>query len=518
MRQYFTPNLIGDIKILLYLQNHIIHTLPRMQTKRIIIIGSGFSSLSAACYLAKEGYEVSIYEKNETIGGRARQLKVNGFTFDMGPTFYWMPDIFDSFFADFGKRTSDYYKLVRLNPGYEIYFGKQDSIAVSANIEEIYQTFEKEEAGSSKFLKKFLKTAAFNYRISIDKVIYKPGKSILELIMPSTALRIFQFFTSISTAVRKNIKSIKLRQILEFPVIFLGAKPSKTPSFYCFMNHADMTLGTWHIQGGMFELVKGMQTLAESMGVEIYTSSHVGSIEVAQGKATGIKVNGELQRADLIISGADYHHSELLLKKEYRNYTEKYWKKKVLAPSALLFYVGFNRKIERVSHHTLCFDTDFNLHAEKIYDTPDWPEKPLFYASFPSITDDSLAPEGKEAGIFLIPIAPGLKDSEELREYYFEQIITRLETLTNQEIRKEVLFHKSYCVSDFTRDYNAYKGNAYGLSNILLQTAFLKPKVQNKHVKNLLYTGQLTVPGPGVPTTIISGKIAAELAKTYLKK
>jgi phytoene desaturase len=489
-----------------------------MQSKKIIIIGSGFSSLSAACYLAKEGYEVSIYEKNETIGGRARQLKLNGFTFDMGPTFYWMPDIFDSFFADFEKKTSDYYTLVRLNPGYEIYFGIQDSLPLSADIEEIYKTFETEENGSSKFLKKFLKTAEFNYRISIDKVIYKPGKSILELIMPATALRVFQFFTSISTTVRKNIKSNKLRQILEFPVIFLGAKPSKTPSFYCFMNHADMNLGTWHIQGGMFELVKGMQTLAESMGVKIYTNSPVDSIEVEQNRASGIIVGGELHKADLIISGADYHHTELLLKGQYRNYAEKYWQKKVLAPSALLFYVGFDSKIEQVSHHTLFFDTDFNLHAEKIYDTPDWPDKPLFYASFPSITDHSLAPEGKEAGIFLIPIAPGLKDTEKLREHYFEQIMTRLETITNQEVRNKVLFHKSYCVSDFSRDYNAYKGNAYGLSNILLQTAFLKPKVQNKHVENLLYTGQLTVPGPGVPTTIISGKIAAELAKTYLKK
>jgi len=486
--------------------------------KKVIIIGSGFSSFSAACYLAKEGYEVSIYEKNDSVGGRARQLKTEGFTFDMGPTFYWMPDVFEKFFSDFGCKPSDFYELARLNPGYEIYFGKGDSIPVSSKLEEIYETFEKNEAGSSRFLKKFLKTAAFNYRVAMDKVIHKPGKSLFELIMPATAARAFQFLTSISATVRQNIKNPKLRQILEFPVIFLGAKPSKTPAFYCFMNYADMVLGTWHIRGGMFELVKGMQKLAESMGVKIYTANPVQQIQVENKLVTGIVINGKVIPADLVISGADYHHSERLLNKEYRNYSEIYWEKKVFAPSALLFFVGFNRKIEQVSHHTLFFDTDFNLHAEKIYDNPAWPEKPLFYASFPSITDHLLAPQDKEAGIFLIPIAPGLSDSEEIREKYFLQILQRMESLTNQPIKESVIFHHSYAVSDFMSDYNAYKGNAYGLSNILSQTAFLKPKMQNKKLKNMFYTGQLTVPGPGVPPAIISGEIAAKLAINYLTK
>jgi phytoene desaturase len=485
--------------------------------KKVAIIGSGFSSLSAACYLAKAGYQVSIYEKNETIGGRARQLKMNGFTFDMGPTFYWMPDIFDAFFADFGKKTSDYYELVRLDPGYEIYFGKNESIAVSAKLDEIYKSFEQQEKGSSQFLKKFLKKAEFNYRVAIDKVVYKPGKSAFELIMPATALRVFQFFTSISSVIRRNIKNEKLRQILEFPVIFLGAKPSQTPAFYCFMNYADMVMGTWHIRGGMFELVKGMSTLAQSLGVEIHTNSEVGKIIVEHNLAKAVVVNGLIKEADLVISGADYHHAEMLLDAPYRNYPEKYWQSKVFAPSALLFYVGFNKKINKVSHHTLFFDTDFTLHAEKIYDTPEWPDKPLFYASFPSITDTQLAPTGNEAAIFLIPIAPGLKDTEEIRQKYFKQIIDRLETITDQEIKDSILFQQSYSVSDFVKDYHAYKGNAYGLSNIITQTAFLKPKMHNKKIKNMFYTGQLTVPGPGVPPTIISGKIVAEMAVKSFK-
>lgn len=309
-----------------------------------------------------------------------------------------------------------------------------------------------------------------------------------------------------------------LQQILEFPVLFLGAKSSDIPSFYCFMNYADMKLGTWHVEGGMYELVEGMRKLAESLGVRIETGSPVKQIIVENQKVKGVIVNDRLQQADVVISGADYHHTESLLEKRYQNYTEKYWNSRVLAPSALLYYIGFDKKIENVSHHTLFFDTDFDVHAEKIYNNPDWPDRPLFYASFPSKTDLTMAPEGKEAAIILIPVAAGLRDTENIREFYFQQIIDRMEKLTGQSLKENVLFYKSYAVTDFIRDYNAYKGNAYGLSNILFQTAFLKPKISNKKVRNLFYTGQLTVPGPGVPTTIISGKIAAEMAISYFKR
>jgi len=483
-----------------------------MHKNKISIIGSGFSSLSAACYLAKEGHDVTIYEKNHTIGGRARQFIEQGFTFDMGPTFYWMPDVIEQFFSDFGKKTTDYYQLLRLDPGYSIYFGAHDCVPLSANLDKIYQTFEQIEPGSSSYLKKFLKQGGFNYQVAMEKVVYKPGESPLELIMPETAIRFMQFFRSISSDIHRHIQSEKLRQILEFPVIFLGAKPSQTPEFYCFMNYADMILGTWHIRGGMFQLVEAMRDLAESLGVRILTDSPVNKIQIENNKVTGVMVKDAFYSCDLVISGADYYHTETLLDLPYRNYCDKYWRKKVLAPSALLFYVGFNKKVANVSHHTLFFDTDFNLHAEQIYDKPEWPEKPLFYASFPSISDLQLAPPDKETGIFLIPVAPGIHDTTEIREHYFNQIMDRLEFITGQKLKETILFHRSFAVNDFIRDYNAFQGNAYGLSNILMQTAFLKPKMQNKKVKNLIYTGQLTVPGPGVPTTIISGKVASEMA------
>ena len=479
--------------------------------KNIHVIGSGFSSLSASCYLAKQGYQVKVLEKNTSVGGRARRLEKDDFIFDIGPTWYWMPDVFERFFADFGRKPSDYYKLNKLNPGYQVYFGVEDSLTISGELEKIYQLFEKEEPGSSLHLKKFLKSAKDNYATAIEDLVYKPGVSPLELVTTTTISRVSQFFSTIRKEVRRKIKSKKLIQILEFPVLFLGAKPGNTPAFYNFMNYADFGLGTWHPEGGMYSVVEGMKKLAEDLGVHFTTEANVEKIHVTENKVSGIRVNGEDFDTDLILSGADYHHTETLLDKKYRQYSESYWSKRTFAPSSLLFYVGFDKKIEHVEHHTLFFDTDFDAHAYTIYDDPSWPEKPLFYASFPSITDQKFAPEGKEAGVFLIPLAPAIEDTEEIREHYFNIIINRLEQLTKQKVRKNIIFSESFCVNDFVKDYNSYKGNAYGMANTLLQTAFLRPKIKSKKVKNLYFTGQLTVPGPGVPPSLISGKIATEL-------
>ena len=487
-------------------------------TTKITVIGSGFSSLSAACYLASNGFEVTVLEKNRTVGGRARQLLRDGFTFDIGPTWYWMPDVFEKFFADFNKKPSDYYQLEKLNPAYEVYFDTLDSVTIPDNLPEILDIFEKQESGSAIHLSNFLASAQKNYEVAIQDLVYRPGISITELITPVTIKKVNQFFITIRTSVRKNIKDSRLRQIMEFPVLFLGAKPSNTPSFYSFMNYADFGLGTWHPKGGMYKVIEAMLTLATSLGVKIETSQNVEKINVENGVVKSVISNGVKIESDVVLSGADYHHTETLLDKEYRGYSESYWDKKIFAPSSLLFYVGFDKKIENVSHHTLFFDTDFDQHAKEIYDNPKWPTKPLFYASFPSKTDDSVAPEGQEAGIFLIPIAPGINDTPEIRESYFQKIIARFEELTNQKVKEHIIFKESYCVNDFVKDYNSYKGNAYGLANILTQTAFLRPKIKSKKVKNLFFTGQLTVPGPGVPPSIISGKIVSDLIINQFKQ
>ncbi len=483
--------------------------------KNISIIGSGFSALSAACYLAKEGNDVTIFEKNDTIGGRARQLKKDGFTFDIGPTWYWMPDVFERFFNDFGKKPSDYYELIKLSPAYQVYFGINEFTTIADNLEAIIETFEKEEKGSGRELRKFMNEAQSNYKIAIEELVYRPGESILELITLDTAKKAHLFFSNISKDIRKRFKNPKLVKILEFPVLFLGAKPSDTPSFYNFMNFADFGLGTWHPKNGMYSVILAMEKLAKELGVQIQTNSNIDKIITKNGSAIGIICNGKEIKSDIVLSGADYHHTETLLDNKDRQYSENYWERKTFAPSSLLFYVGFDKKIKNVEHHSLFFDTSFDNHAKEIYDNPQWPKEPLFYASFPSKTDNNAAPEGKEAGIFLIPLAPGLEDTKEIRAAYFNIIIDRFEKLTDQDVKNSIIFSESFCVNDFIKDYNSYKGNAYGMANTLLQTAFLRPKLKSKKINKLYFTGQLTVPGPGVPPSLISGKLVSELIHKY---
>jgi phytoene desaturase len=479
--------------------------------KNIIIIGSGFSSISAACYLAKAGNKVTILEKNNTPGGRARQFKKDGFTFDMGPSWYWMPDVFEKFFGDFDRKVSDYYSLEKLDPGYEVYFDQMDSIKIGDTLGKIYAAFETEEAGSAIKLKKFIKKAEDNYNIAIKDLVYRPGISPLELVTPDTVKKIGYFLSTIKKEVTREFKNPRLAQILQFPVLFLGAKPSNTPAFYNFMNFADFGLGTWHPDKGMYSVVEGMVKMAKELGVQFNTGQTVEKICVEKGEAVGVIANGIRIEADVVVSGADYNHSESLLDKNERGYSDAYWDKKVFAPSSLLFFIGLDKKVKNVSHHTLFFDVDFEEHAKSIYDTPEWPKDPLFYGNFPSLTDSSMAPEDKEACFLLIPIAPGIEDTEEMRTKYFNIVIDRLEHLTKQPIRDAILFKESFCVNDFVSEYNSYKGNAYGMANTLMQTAFLRPKLKSKKVKNLFFTGQLTVPGPGVPPALISGNLVASL-------
>jgi phytoene desaturase len=485
--------------------------------KTIQIIGSGFSSLSAACYLAQAGHQVSIYEKNSSVGGRARQLKKDGFTFDIGPSWYWMPDVFDRFFSDFGKKTSDYYQIEKLDPAYKIFF-EDEIITIGDSMIKICAEFERIEKGSGIKLDKFIKRAQDNYGIAVNKILYNaPGISPLELVSKDTVIRLDQFFKTISHEVRKNFSNPKLISTLEFPSLFLGAKPSKTPSFFSFMNFADFGLGTWHPKGGMYEVIKGMETLAIELGVSIHTNQAVEKIVVKNNVVTGLVTNNVFKKSDIVLSGADYHHSETLLDIEYRQHSEAYWDKKVFAPSSLLFYIGIDKKLKNAEHHNLFFDADFEKHAEEIYDEPKWPSHPLFYANVPSKTDPSMAPKGCDALFILMPIAPNIEDTTELRDYYLEKIIKKKKKKTKQSIQNNIIFKESFCVNDFKSEYNSYKGNAYGMAMTLLQTAFLRPKLKSTKVDHLYFTGQLTVPGPGVPPSLISGKLTSELIMKRLK-
>lgn len=482
-------------------------------SKKIIVVGAGFAGLAAAASLAQKGHQVTILEKNEGPGGRARQYQAQGFTFDMGPSWYWMPEVFEDFFQRFGKSTADYYELLRLDPSYIVYFGKDDEMEVPAKMEALYAMFESYEQGSSAKLKKFLDEAAYKYKVGMKEFVFKPSHNIMEFADLRILKSMFglQMFSSVSSAIRKLFKNDKLIQLLEFPVLFLGATPQKTPALYSLMNYADLALGTWYPKGGMHEIVKAMVSLAEEQGVEIRYSQEVKQIKVVNGKAKQVVTIDQSYEADAVVGGADYHHLEQqVLEPHLRNYSASYWDKRTMAPSSLLFYVGVDKKLPDLHHHNLFFDEDFALHAEEIYENPKWPSKPLFYVCSPSVTDETVAPAGQENLFFLIPLAPDLEDTDELREKYFEVVLQRFEKITGHDIRNNIVYRRSYAHRDFEKDYHAFKGNAYGLANTLLQTAFLKPKMRNRKVSNLFFTGQLTTPGPGVPPSLISGQVVAE--------
>ena len=483
-----------------------------MGKRSVIVIGSGFAGLSAASFMAREGWNVTVIEKNKTPGGRACQLRDAGFVFDKGPSFYWMPDVFERYFAQFGKNVSDYYQLVRLDPSYRVYW--QDEYSdIPADFNDLKKYFESVEPGSGEQLEKYLEGAAYKYKVGMQNLVYKPGLSAMEFLDWSAIKGIMRLnvFTSIRNHISHYFQHPRLRQLMEFPVLFLGALPQDTPSLYSLMNYADIKGGTWYPMGGMYAVVEAMYKLAVELGVNFCFEEDAKEI-IIDGVAKKVITSKNSYEADAIISGADYQFTEQhLLPSAYRSYSPRYWNNRVMAPSCLLYYVGLNKKLTNAVHHSLFFDTSFDQHGDEIYKHPQWPGHPLFYTSIASLTDPSVAPPGHENIVFLIPVASGLEDdTEELREKYFVDIARRMENHLGESILDSVVYKKTYSVSDFVNDYNSFRGNAYGLANTLRQTALLRPSCRSKKVKNLFYTGQLTVPGPGVPPSLISGEVVAK--------
>ncbi|MFM9908981.1 MAG: phytoene desaturase family protein [Chitinophagaceae bacterium] len=487
--------------------------------KKAIVIGSGFAGLSAATFMAKAGWQVTVLEKQLMPGGRACQLKEGGFTFDMGPSWYWMADVFDRYFEKFGKKSSDYYSLQRLSPSYRIYWDNEFS-DIPSDYHSFKNLLESWEPGAEKKLEKFLTEAAYKYRVGIQKLVFKPGLSVTEFLDWEVMKGVFRLdvFTSIKKHIHKYFKHSYIRKLLEFPALFLGALPENTPALYSLMNYADIIGGTWYPDGGMYSVVDGMYKLALEKGVHFRFNEAATRIELREDTAKKVYSSRAVYEADVVIGGADYHFIETnLLPDSHKSYSNSYWEKRLLAPSCLLYYVGLNKKLNNVLHHMLFFDVPFERHAEEIYKSKQWPTEPLFYVSTSSVTDSNAAPEGCENLVFLIPVSAGLSDdSESIREKYFNLILNRFEKRIGQSVKESIVYKKSFAYSDFVKDYNSFKGNAYGLANTLMQTAIFKPRCRSKKVKNLFYTGQLTVPGPGVPPSLISGEVVAnEIIKNF---
>ncbi len=492
-----------------------------LKNKTVLIIGAGISGLSAACHLAKAGFQVQVIEKNKNPGGRANVFQKDGFVFDMGPSWYWMPDVFESFFNHFNKKTSDYFSLEKLTPSYQIIWNKNEADNVFADDKNLELLFEKYEKNSFEKLQVFFKEAKYKYEVGMNDMVDKPALSWLEFFDFRVLKSILKLdlLVNMKKHIAKKFSHPRLIQLLSFPVLFLGAKPENTPALYSLMNYADLKLGTWYPENGMFSIGKSMYNLAIELGVSFTFNEEINSFDYEEKKIIAANTSQTKYTADYIICAADYQHfDQTILLPQYANYSKKYWESRTLAPSALIFYLGINKKINKLQHHNLFFDADFDKHAAEIYDKKTWPTSPLFYVCCPSKTDKNVAPEGHENLFVLMPCAVDIDDNEEIRKKYFDILMHRIEEYCGEEIKNHVVCNQSFAHKDFKSLYHSYRGNAYGLANTLRQTAVWKPKIINKKLKNLFFTGQLTVPGPGLPPAIISGKIVADYINKIDKK
>ena len=487
-----------------------------MRGKKVVIIGSGFGGLAAAGLLAKNGHDVTVFEKNEQVGGRASVWKKDGFIFDMGPSWYLMPDVFEKFFSEFGKKPEDYMELIRLDPSYRVFFDKDDFVDISADLNKNLEIFEELEAGAKEKMKEYLKLSEYEYEIAMRDFIYKDYKHLTDffkpkLIIEGTKLHMFQKLDGFA---QRFFKSDKIRKILEYTIVFLGGSPYDSPALYSLMSHVDFNMGVWFPKGGMGKLAEAMHRLAIEQGAKFKLNEPVSKILVEKGKVVGVKTTKKKYEADIVIVNADYAWADQnLLDDKYKSYSKKYWEKRKIAPSAYLLYLGLDKQIKRFIHHNLYFHPKWDKHFEDIFDDPKWPDDFSYYVSCISKTDKKTAIKNGENVFVLIPVAPDLKDTKKTREKYFNKTIKHMEYLTGENLRDHIVIKRIFAHNDFSSRYNAYKGTALGLAHTLKQTAVFRPKHESKKVNNLYFTGHYNHPGIGVPMVIISSQILADIIK-----
>ncbi len=480
------------------------------QKKRIVVIGGGFGGLAAAALLAKQRHAVTVLEKNSELGGRARIWRQNNFQFDLGPSWYLMPEVFDHFFSLFGRRASDFYQLKRLDPGYRVFWGKGDYWDIPAEKESLFRLADQWEENGAEKLRDYLRRSTDLYRSAMAQFIYRDFHRVAELVDWNflKALVRNRLYLSLEKYIQQTFTNPRMWRLLEYTMVFLGTSPRQAPAIYALMSHVDFNLGVWYPLGGIGVVVEAIRKLAEQQGVKIIAGAEVKKVCLHHGKIVSVhSTKGDLA-ADLVVANADYHYVETqLLPAEARSFSQQYWERRTLAPSTLLVYLGLREKLSGSLHHNLYFDEHWDEHFATIFTSPAWPRKYSYYVSVPSKTDPVAAPAGKENLFFLIPVASGLKDTESVRERYANRVVTHFSTLVGTDLAKKVEVRRIFSHRDFIQDYHACQGTALGLAHTLRQTAVFRLPHRSRKVSNLYYVGHYTHPGIGVPPVIVSAEI-----------
>lgn len=481
----------------------------------VLIVGAGIGGLSLAALLAENGKQVTIIEKNSSPGGRARYYKEQGYTFDMGPSWYIMPDIYEKYFNNLGLNISDCYNLVRIDPSYRIFFKNSEKIDISSNLGENLKLFNTFEKNGGEKLKKYLEKAERDYKVAVDQLLMRDYDLLRNLVSGRLILDSLKLplFGNIDDYISNIFTSEKAKRILEYSIGFIGGSPKNTPSIYYIMNYVDLNLGVWYPIGGIGKIVEKLFELCNKRGVNFLFNENVTKITTEKGTVTGVETSKENYKAEIVIVNADYPHSELnLLETSNRTYPKKYWDNKLFAPSALVIYIGLSKKIQNLVHHNLYLAGDWNLSFNILYDLddPEWPANVSYYVNVTSKTDPSISPKQGETIFILIPTPENFSDTTEARELLYKKILQHIEKIIGEEIIGYEKVKRIFGPNDFVEDYNAFKGTSLGLVHTLTQSAIFRPSHRSKKIKNLYYNGHYTHPGIGIPLVLMSSQILSK--------
>ena len=482
-------------------------------TKRLVVIGAGIGGLGTAGLFAKKGYDVTVLEKNENFGGRANIFESGGFRFDMGPSWYLAPDLFKHYFELLGEKVEDHLDLKRLDPSYRIFF-RNDAhpLDIHSDLATDTRTFEAIEPGSGDKLRVYLKQSEYQYGVATEHFMYKNYDTVFDFLnrRVMTEGQKLSVFSKMHSFVSRFFKSRKLQQVMEYTMVFLGTSPYDAPALYNLMSHMDFNQGVFYPMGGFYELIKALCSIAEKNGAKLRNRAEVDEIIVENGATTGVRLtDGEIVPADIVISNADMWFTETrLLDEPWRMHPQKYWDKRVMAPSAFIMYLGTSEKLPGIAHHNLLFSEDWRKNFDDIYKHPSMPDEPSLYVCAPSVTDPSVAPPGKENLFVLVPIASDLKMSDAEKDAYADKVLSLMETeMRLPGLREKIEYRRIYTVENFAADYNSFKGSALGLAHTIWQTAIFRPKNRSTKVKNLYYVGAGTNPGIGTQICLISAEL-----------